>query len=86
MQLYIIIYYFSIFRDLTVRLALLTGYAGGFFIQRVKGKQVSSREAPILVMAPHTSSIEILAGSLCGLPGVVSSIDNGRMPVIGGKI
>lgn len=54
-------------------------------VQKVKGTQATSAEAPIIIIGPHISFLDCVGGLVCGLPGVVSVIDNARIPIIGSK-
>lgn len=60
-------------------------FSAGINVQIVKGKQASSKEAPVIVMGPHSSFADTLGGAICGFPGVVSVVDNGKLPLIGSK-
>lgn len=75
---------FRVFRDLTVFFSRCIAFSAGIMSQTVKGRQASSKEAPLLIMAPHTSSIDPLAGAMVGLPGAVSMMDNAKIPLLGG--
>ncbi len=55
----------------------------GFHWINIKGKQVDSGEAPVLVVAPHSTFFDVLSAFVCGLPGAISRIENGRVPVFG---
>ena len=51
----------------------------------VKGRRVSSREAPILCLSPHSSFLDVLVGFIAGLPCTVSTKTNAQMPIVGGR-
>lgn len=53
---------------------------------KVKGKLCSSEEAPVLVVAPHSSFIDALALSAIGMPAGVSRKENDKIPIIGGNV
>ena len=58
----------------------------GFHRMVVRGKQAPTSEAPIVVIAPHSSFLDVLI--LCILkpcPSGVSRIDNLRDPFMGGE-
>lgn len=79
----------SVLKDLTMFFVRLAGYSAGLLKQTVKGRQASAKEAPVIIMAPHSSSLDTLgplAHSIIGFPGAVSSIENAHLPVIGGRI
>jgi lysophosphatidylcholine acyltransferase/lyso-PAF acetyltransferase len=42
------------------------------FKLRVKGRQATVREAPILVLAPHSSFYDTLVGFFLGSPSIVA--------------
>ncbi|MEQ2202445.1 hypothetical protein XENOCAPTIV_000178 [Xenoophorus captivus] len=49
----------------------------------VKGKQVSSIEAPILAVAPHSTFFDGIACIVSGLPSTVSRVENLATPIFG---
>ncbi|XP_041077795.1 lysophosphatidylcholine acyltransferase 2 [Polyodon spathula] len=49
----------------------------------VKGKRVSSKEAPILAVAPHSSFFDGIVCVVAGLPSTVSRSENLATPVFG---
>uniref|UniRef100_A0A7N6BH16 EF-hand domain-containing protein n=1 Tax=Anabas testudineus TaxID=64144 RepID=A0A7N6BH16_ANATE len=49
----------------------------------VKGKQVSSTEAPILAVAPHSTFFDGIACVVAGLPSTVSRVENLATPIFG---
>lgn len=55
----------------------------GFHWVDIKGKRVTAEEAPILVMAPHSSFFDVFAVFLSRLPCGVSRIENSRPPLFG---
>ncbi|CAG4946516.1 unnamed protein product [Parnassius apollo] len=60
--------------------------AAGFHRVRVLGKDrapASAREAPVLVMAPHSSFFDAIAIVCLGAPSVVAKADTARLPFIG---
>ncbi|XP_014833185.1 PREDICTED: lysophosphatidylcholine acyltransferase 2 [Poecilia mexicana] len=57
-------------------------FAMGFRVV-VKGKQVSSIEAPILAVAPHSAFFDAIACLVSGLPSTVSRVENLATPVFG---
>lgn len=58
-------------------------FACGIHWVTIKGVRVSSEEAPILCMAPHSAFVDVLVGFVCGLPVTVSRMENAHIPVIG---
>ena len=57
-------------------------FAMGFRVV-VKGKQVSSREAPILAVAPHSTFFDGIVCIVAGLPSTVSRVENLATPIFG---
>ncbi|XP_072314925.1 lysophospholipid acyltransferase LPCAT4 [Eucyclogobius newberryi] len=55
----------------------------GFFWVRVKGRRASTREAPVLVAAPHSGFLDMLSLLPTQLPTVVSRSENTSLPVVG---
>ncbi|XP_071750393.1 lysophosphatidylcholine acyltransferase 2 [Centroberyx gerrardi] len=49
----------------------------------VKGKQVSSSEAPILAVAPHSTFFDGIVCIVAGLPSTVSRLENLATPIFG---
>ncbi|KAF7688063.1 lysophosphatidylcholine acyltransferase 2 [Silurus meridionalis] len=66
-----------------VFLGRLCFFAMGFRV-KVKGKQASSSEAPILVVAPHSSFFDSITCIVSGLPSVVSRTEN-LLPLMFGR-
>lgn len=60
--------------------------AAGFHRVRVLGRQhvpSNSREAPVVVMAPHSTFFDAIAIVCLGAPSVVAKADTARLPFIG---
>ncbi|KAA0202549.1 hypothetical protein HAZT_HAZT008821 [Hyalella azteca] len=55
----------------------------GFHVMSVKGTQAPASEAPIIVVAPHSSFFDGLAGYWSKVPGLVSRIENSYIPCFG---
>lgn len=53
---------------------------------KVKGKQASSKEAPILIGGPHTSFFDALSVILAGPGSVVGKIEAGEIPFYGSTL
>ncbi|XP_056269429.1 lysophosphatidylcholine acyltransferase 2 [Pseudoliparis swirei] len=49
----------------------------------VKGQQVSSGEAPVIVVAPHSTFFDGIVCIVAGLPSIVSRVENLAMPIFG---
>ncbi|GAA6075577.1 lysophospholipid acyltransferase LPCAT4 isoform X1 [Tachysurus ichikawai] len=58
-------------------------FSMGFFCIKVKGRQATQKEAPVLAVAPHSGFLDMLVLSIAGLPTVVSRSENSNLPVIG---
>lgn len=57
----------------------------GFHWVKVKGRKADVKEAPILVVAPHSSFLDMVIMFPAGVPSVVSRSENINLPVIGGE-
>lgn len=55
----------------------------GFHSVKVRGRQVTSDEASIIVAAPHVSFFDVFAFFACGLPSGVSRQENAEAPLFG---
>ncbi|XP_027725345.1 lysophosphatidylcholine acyltransferase 2 isoform X1 [Vombatus ursinus] len=53
------------------------------FLVRVKGKIASPVEAPIFIVAPHSTFFDGIACVVAGLPSIVSRTENAHVPLIG---
>lgn len=51
----------------------------------VKGRQVSSSEAPILAVAPHSTFFDGIVCIVAGLPSTVSRVENLATPIFGSE-
>ncbi len=51
----------------------------------VKGEQVSSSEAPILAVAPHSTFFDGIVCIVAGLPSTVSRVENLATPIFGSE-
>lgn len=57
----------------------------GFLWVRVKGRRADLKEAPVLVVAPHSGFLDMLVLCPTQLATVVSRSENTKLPVIGGE-
>lgn len=57
----------------------------GFLWVRVKGRRADLKEAPVLVVVPHSGFMDMLVLCAAQLPTVVSRSENSSLPVIGGE-
>ncbi|BFZ13456.1 hypothetical protein BsWGS_16495 [Bradybaena similaris] len=58
-------------------------FAGGFYWVTMKGKQASSKEAPILLVAPHSSFFDALPVVFLGLTSVVAKASTHQIMLFG---
>lgn len=73
------------FLPIMVFLSRAAYFCMGFLWIKVKGRQADLKEAPVLVVAPHSTFLDMLVLPVTGLPTVVSRSENIRLPVIGGE-
>lgn len=81
-----VIILFSDFRFMCRRVMAALGRAYFFcmgFRVVVKGSQVSSSEAPILAVAPHSTFFDGIVCIVAGLPSTVSRVENLATPIFG---
>ncbi|XP_056622590.1 lysophospholipid acyltransferase LPCAT4-like [Triplophysa dalaica] len=71
------------FLPIMVFLSRAAYFCMGFLWIKVKGRQADLKEAPVLVVAPHSTFLDMLVLPVTGLPTVVSRSENIRLPVIG---
>ncbi|XP_051884610.1 lysophosphatidylcholine acyltransferase 2 [Pristis pectinata] len=55
----------------------------GFIQIKVKGKRAKATEAPILVVAPHSSYFDAVVNIAAGIPSIVSRAENADVPLFG---
>lgn len=72
-----------LFHHIMLFLSRAVFFSVGFLWIRVKGRQAGLKEAPVLVVAPHSGFLDMLVVCATGLPMVVSRSENCRLPVIG---
>uniref|UniRef100_A0A8C2D6Y4 Lysophosphatidylcholine acyltransferase 4 n=1 Tax=Cyprinus carpio TaxID=7962 RepID=A0A8C2D6Y4_CYPCA len=72
-----------LFHHIMLFLSRAVFFSVGFLWIRVKGRQAGLKEAPVLVVAPHSGFLDMLVLYATGLPIVVSRAENCRLPVIG---
>uniref|UniRef100_A0A671LA96 Lysophospholipid acyltransferase LPCAT4-like n=1 Tax=Sinocyclocheilus anshuiensis TaxID=1608454 RepID=A0A671LA96_9TELE len=75
-----------LFHHIMLLLSRAVFFSVGFLWIRVKGRQARLKEAPVLVVAPHSGFLDMLVLCATGLPMVVSRSENCRLPVIGGEV
>ncbi|XP_075224266.1 lysophosphatidylcholine acyltransferase isoform X1 [Lycorma delicatula] len=69
-------------RDVVTMLGRGTYYAGGMRY-KVKGKQASRKEAPILVIAPHSTFLDAGVVYVTGFPSIIVRRESGLNPFLG---
>lgn len=57
----------------------------GFLWVKVKGRRADLKEAPVMVVAPHSTFLDMIVLCPTQLPTVVSRSENVSLPVIGGE-
>uniref|UniRef100_A0A4W3JYC0 Lysophosphatidylcholine acyltransferase 2 n=1 Tax=Callorhinchus milii TaxID=7868 RepID=A0A4W3JYC0_CALMI len=55
----------------------------GFIQIKVKGKRAKTTDAPVLVVAPHTSFYDGIVNIVAGMPSIVSRSENVHVPFFG---
>ncbi|KAK0051449.1 lysophosphatidylcholine acyltransferase 2 [Biomphalaria pfeifferi] len=60
-------------------------FAGGLYWVKTKGKQASSKEAPLLLLAPHSSFLDALPTVFLGLTSVVAKASTQDMILFGSR-
>ena len=61
-----------------------TYQAGGMYVT-VKGKQATRKEAPILVIAPHSTFLDAGIVYVTGFPSIIVRTESGNNPWLGSK-
>lgn len=74
---------FSVVRRSVHVIVKLMFVAVGFHRVRIVGEQATRRQAPVLVVAPHSSFYDGLAAVVTGGPIIVAEQENSFMPVVG---
>lgn len=61
-------------------------FFGSFYRVKVTGRQASAKEAPILVLAPHSSFFDSISVVLnFGPPSVLAKAETASLPILGSK-
>lgn len=60
-------------------------FFGSFHRVKITGRQASSKEAPILVLAPHSSFFDSISVVLFGPPSVLAKAETASLPFLGSK-
>ncbi|KAM3590250.1 uncharacterized protein V6R79_006543 [Siganus canaliculatus] len=72
-----------LFHHVILLLSRAVFFSVGFLWVKVKGRMADLKEAPVLVVAPHSSFLDMLVLCTSQLPTVVSRSENTSLPVIG---
>lgn len=59
--------------------------AGTFHRIKTIGQQASAKEAPIVVVAPHSSFFDSLVALITGPPSVVAKAETASLPFFGSE-
>lgn len=59
--------------------------AGSFHYVTFKGQRASPKEAPILVVAPHSSYVDSIVVVTTGPPAIVAKRETADIPLLGSK-
>lgn len=60
-------------------------FVGSFHNIKITGKRATSKEAPILTLAPHSSFFDSIAVILLGPPSVLAKAETASLPFFGSK-
>lgn len=60
-------------------------FFGSFHRVKITGRQATSKEAPILALAPHSSFFDSIAVVLFGPPSVLAKVETASLPFLGSK-
>lgn len=77
---------YSFLKSIACLVTRLMLVASGFHYVPVKGKQLTRKEAPIFILAPHSSFFDALPAVVLGAPSIVSGIENRSIPLIGSRL
>ncbi|CAG5088080.1 Similar to LPCAT: Lysophosphatidylcholine acyltransferase (Drosophila melanogaster) [Cotesia congregata] len=58
---------------------------GGFHQLKVKGQQATTKDAPVLALAPHSSFFDALPVVYLGGPSIVAKAETGKIPFFGSR-
>lgn len=76
---------YSFLKNIACLVTRLMLVASGFHYVPVKGKQMTRKEAPIFILAPHSSFFDALPAIVLGAPSIVSGIENRSIPLFGSR-
>lgn len=58
---------------------------GGFHNVKVKGQKATTKDAPVLALAPHSTFFDALPVVYLGGPSIVAKAETGRIPFFGSR-
>lgn len=61
-------------------------FAGSFHYIKYKGVRASSKEAPVLCVAPHSTFFDSIVVILLGPPTIVAKAETSVLPIFGSKL
>lgn len=61
-------------------------FFGSFYNVKITGKQATSKEAPILALAPHSTFFDSIAVVLFGPPSVLAKAETASLPFLGSEL
>lgn len=82
----LLFWHFRIIQLLAARAMYGMYYFGSFHNVKITGKQATSKEAPILALAPHSSFFDSIAVVLFGPPSVLAKAETASLPLLGSKL
>lgn len=74
-----------LFHSVILSLSRAVFFCLGYFWVKVKGRKADLKEAPVLVVAPHSGFLDMLVLCPTELATVVSRSENASLPVVGGE-
>lgn len=74
---------FRILQVLAARAMYGMFFFGSFHHVKITGRQATSKEAPILVLAPHSSFFDSISVVLFGPPSVLAKAETASLPLLG---
>lgn len=80
------LFHFRIIQILAARTIYGMYFFGSFYNVKITGKQATSKEAPILALAPHSSFFDSIAVVLFGPPSVLAKAETASLPFLGSEL
>lgn len=78
-------YIFSVFQQLTANSMRQIYSFGSFHYIKVVGEKATAKEAPMLVLAPHSTFVDSLPVVAMGPPSIVAKQDTADIPFFGSE-